>query len=440
VHRRGDRNRCGEDKQECSTTLHGYEQVYRNDKSVPLSQAPSLVKEAGTAFSGFPQDIWAEGLKATATGGKISSTPNEAYLKLTRATWGLGRYGGASSSAPFKDSIVSCQKPREKIDIGIAARYWSQDSRCEAPHRPINARRAATELHGMKPLPGNVDPDVAAGFGHEWSTFRQEDNEFSQKDRDEIFRSYFSIFPWNELPRNAVGIDVGCGSGRWSVMVAPRVGHLHLLDASADALAIARQNLAAAPNVSFHLASVDNIPVEDASLDFAFSLGVLHHLPDTAAGIRAVAAKLKPGAPFLIYLYYALDHRPWWYRATWRLSDHLRRMISRLSPRTRYLVSQIIAVGVYWPIARFAALVERAGYPPSAIPLEAYRHRELYVMRTDAYDRFCTKLERRFTRLQIEAMLGDAGFGQIFFSDSVPYWCVVGRRLATTNFPGQRTV
>jgi 16S rRNA G1207 methylase RsmC len=31
-------------------------------------------------------------------------------------------------------------------------------------------------------------------------------------------------------------------------MVAPRVGHLHLLDASADALAVARQNLADATN------------------------------------------------------------------------------------------------------------------------------------------------------------------------------------------------
>jgi SAM-dependent methyltransferase len=281
----------------------------------------------------------------------------------------------------------------------------------------------------MKSSLGNVDPDVASGFGHEWSTFRQDENELSQTDRQEIFKSYFSIFPWNELPLDAVGIDVGCGSGRWSVMVAPRVGHLHLLDASADALAVARKNLADAKNVSFHLASVDKIPLDDASVDFAFSLGVLHHVPDTAAGIGSVAAKLKPGAPFLIYLYYALDNRPWWYRAIWRLSDLLRTLISRRSPRTKYLVSQIIAVAIYWPIARFAALVERAGCSTSAIPLESYRHRELYVMRTDAYDRFCTKLERRFTRRQIEAMLVEAGFGQISFSDSVPYWCAVGRKL-----------
>ena len=274
----------------------------------------------------------------------------------------------------------------------------------------------------------NVDPDVAAGFGHEWSTFRQDEAEFSAADREAIFQCYFHIFPWNELPPDPVGIDIGCGSGRWSVMVAPTVGHLHLLDASADALGVARQNLADAANVSFHLASVANIPLDDNSLDFAFSLGVLHHVPDTPAAIRAIAAKLKPGAPFLIYLYYAMDNRPWWYRAIWRFSNIFRLIISHLPPTVRLIVSQIVAVVIYWPMARSAALVERAGFSPAAIPLESYRNRKFYVMRTDAYDRFCTRLEQRFTRRQIEEMLRDAGFDQIRFSDKVPYWCAVGKK------------
>jgi len=280
----------------------------------------------------------------------------------------------------------------------------------------------------MNDVTQNVDPDVAAGFGHEWSTFRQGDEELSTSDREPIFQSYFRIFPWNELPPNPVGIDVGCGSGRWSVLVAPRVGHLHLLDASKAALVVAKQNLAMADNVSFHLASVGNIPLEDNSLDFAFSLGVLHHVPDTAAAIRAVATKLKAGAPFLIYLYYALDNRPWWYRAMWRSSDVLRMVISQLPPKPRLLASQIIAVSIYWPLARLAAMVERAGLSPAVLPLESYRNRDFYVMRTDAYDRFCTRLEQRFTRAEIQEMLTEAGFGEISFSDEVPYWCAVGRK------------
>jgi SAM-dependent methyltransferase len=277
-------------------------------------------------------------------------------------------------------------------------------------------------------LTRNLDRDVAAGFGHEWSSFRQGENELSAPDRKAIFESYFRIFPWNELPPNSVGIDVGCGSGRWSAMVAPRVGHLHLLDASKEALAVAEQNLAGRPNVSFHLASVDEIPLADNSLDFAFSLGVLHHVPNTMAAICSVAAKLKIGAPFLIYLYYALENRPWWYRAIWRLSNGFRVLISHLPPPTRLVVSRIIALVIYLPLARLAAFVERFGLSPGSIPLAAYRHRSFYVMRTDAYDRFCTRLEQRFTRKQIDQMLTNAGFDKIRFSDHAPFWCAVGTK------------
>ncbi|KQW23483.1 2-polyprenyl-3-methyl-5-hydroxy-6-metoxy-1,4-benzoquinol methylase [Afipia sp. Root123D2] len=209
-------------------------------------------------------------------------------------------------------------------------------------------------------------------------------------------------------------------------MVAPRVGSLHLLDASAEALEVAKRNLAGAENVSFHHASVGDIPIENASLDFAFSLGVLHHVPDTTSAIQSVASKLKSGAPFLIYLYYSLDNRPWWFRLIWQVSNAGRLMISRLPTALRMLASQIIAVTVYWPFARFAAVVQRIGLPTSLIPLEAYKNLSFYTMRTDAYDRFCTALEKRFSKIEIATMLTDAGFERVSFSETVPYWCAVG--------------
>jgi SAM-dependent methyltransferase len=274
----------------------------------------------------------------------------------------------------------------------------------------------------------NVDKDVATGFGHEWSTFRQGENALSDAERRAIFDSYFHIFPWDALPPNPTGADIGCGSGRWSAIVAPRVRHLHLLDASEAALDVARQNLRGANNVSFYAASVGEMPFSDHSLDFAFSLGVLHHVPDTAGAIGAVASKLRAGAPFLIYLYYALDNRPLWYRAIWRASNLARMAISRLPPALRLGTSQVIAALIYWPLARLAALVEKCGLSTTGLPLEFYRDRSFYVMRTDAYDRFCTKLEKRFTRQEITEMLSAAGFEEIRFSSRTPYWCAVATK------------
>ena len=273
----------------------------------------------------------------------------------------------------------------------------------------------------------NLDLRVASGFGREWSMFRQDEDHLSREQRQAIFDDYFRIFPWHLLPPGGgVGLDIGCGSGRWSMLVAPRVQHLHLLDPSSEALSVAKQNLRSANNVSYHLHGVADIPLPSKTLDFAFSLGVLHHVPDTQAAIAAIADKLKPNAPFLIYLYYALDNRPGCYRLLWRITDVVRSVVSRLPHLLRLMISQIIAALIYWPLARLARFLTQRGQTLRAMPLSYYADKSFYVMRTDAYDRFCTQLEKRFRRNEIERMLMLAGFGDIVFSDRQPFWCAVG--------------
>ncbi|HYF65615.1 MAG TPA: class I SAM-dependent methyltransferase [Herpetosiphonaceae bacterium] len=269
-----------------------------------------------------------------------------------------------------------------------------------------------------------LDPTVVAGFGDEWQ--RADQSGLDRAERQAAFESYFAIFPWAALPAGAVGFDLGCGSGRWAALVAPRVGAPHCIDASPAALEVARRMLADQAGCVFHHASVDALPLGDASADFGYSLGVLHHIPDTQAGSAACAAKLKPGAPFLVYLYYAFDNRPRWFRALWRASNLARLGISRLPHGLRYAMSQVLAALAYWPLARLAALGERAGLNVGNWPLSAYRRRSWYVMRNDALDRFGTRLERRFTRAQIAAMLDAAGLRDITFSPHVPYWCALG--------------
>jgi SAM-dependent methyltransferase len=272
----------------------------------------------------------------------------------------------------------------------------------------------------------NIDQRVVDGFGEEWSRFDQAD--VDEKELRRGFDEYFAIFPWDRLPADAVGFDVGCGSGRWARFVAPRVGRLHCIDASRAALDVARRNLAAFHNCVFSQASVDQLPLADGSAQFGYSLGVLHHVPDTAAGIRACARKLEKGAPLLLYLYYRFDNRPRWYAGIWRISEMPRRFISRLSARPRAAVCAVIALVVYWPLARLSRLVDAVGAPGDRLPLHFYSRRSLYTMRTDALDRFGTALEQRFTRREIEQMMRDAGLRDIVFSERPPYWCAVGIR------------
>jgi SAM-dependent methyltransferase len=272
--------------------------------------------------------------------------------------------------------------------------------------------------------PENVDPDVVADFGREWRSFGQE--QLAGAQLDAAAADYFQIFPFDMLDANSVGFDMGCGTGRWARFVAPHVGHLRCVDASSMALDQAKKNLTLAPNCSFVCESVGNNSMQDCSQDFGYSLGVLHHVPDTLAGLCSCTAKLKEGAPFLLYLYYRFDNKPAWFRLIWKTSDFGRRIISKLPYFLKLPLSQFIAFTVYLPLAKIALLAEKAGLNVANFPLAYYRVKNFYFMRTDALDRFGTKLEQRFTRSEIHQMMTAAGLRELRFSEKPPFWVAVG--------------
>lgn len=269
----------------------------------------------------------------------------------------------------------------------------------------------------------NLDDATVDSFGDEWSRFDQ--TALSEEEASKIFDEYFAIFPWASLGSNATGFDMGCGSGRWARLVAPKVGHLHCIDPS-SALETARRALSNAANVSFHSASVDQSALPEGSQDFGYSLGVLHHVPDTAAALRSCVTMLKTDAPFLVYLYYAFDGRSAAFRLAWRISDVLRRGICRLPSAAKHAVTDVLALLVYWPLARLSLLAEHLNLNVKNIPLSYYRSHTFYTMRTDSRDRFGTPLERRFTKIEIASMMSAAGLRDVRFSEGAPYWCAVG--------------
>ena len=264
---------------------------------------------------------------------------------------------------------------------------------------------------------------VIEDFGNEWTSYSQE--EISPEELRHSFDEYFSIVDFAALPEGCVAADVGCGSGRWAKLAAPLVGTLYCVEPS-SAIEVARRNLAGARNVRFINSDLESMPIDDASLDFLYCLGVLHHVPDPQAGILSCAAKLKPGGRMLAYLYYRFDFQPLWFRALWRASGMLRRLISRLPYGLKLVTTWLIAVLVYLPLARLSGVFERLGADVTHFPLSYYRRRSVYAMKTDALDRFGTSLELRFTQPEIRAMFERAGFESIEFSPGKPYWCVTG--------------
>lgn len=268
--------------------------------------------------------------------------------------------------------------------------------------------------------PVNLAQDVVDDFGEEWAAYDQ--SSIDERDLQAAFDQYFHLFPFDELHPDAQGFDMGCGSGRWAALAAPRVGFLNCVEPSDKAIDVARKKLSQRDNVAFHHAGVSDAPLAPESQDFGYCLGVLHHIPDTAQGVKDCGKLLKSGAPFLLYLYYNFENRPLWFRAIWRLSDGLRRGISVLPFPIKKATCSVIAAVLYWPLSRLAWIVEKLGMNVANLPLADYRNKPFYFLKTDALDRFGTKLEQRFSRAQITKMLEDAGFENVQFSDGTPHW------------------
>jgi SAM-dependent methyltransferase len=272
----------------------------------------------------------------------------------------------------------------------------------------------------------NIDPKTVKSFGDEWTRHNQE--RLVGDEHSYLFNSYFRIFPWNSLPNNARGFDMGCGSGRWAILVAPKIGQLTCIDPSPEVLTVAKQRLAHLPNTIFLNASVSDKPLPSNSQDFGYSLGVLHHIPNTTEALKDCVKMLKPGAPFLVYLYYRFDNRPRWYAIIWQTSDFMRRIISLMPAGMKSIITNIIAGLVYLPLARLALLAEKLGLEVKNWLLSGYRRTSFYTMKTDSRDRFGTPLEKRFTRSEIMKMMQEAGLDNIEFSDHSPFWCAVGKK------------
>jgi ubiquinone/menaquinone biosynthesis C-methylase UbiE len=269
----------------------------------------------------------------------------------------------------------------------------------------------------------NIDINTVNGFGDEWTRFDQ--SEIKENELTLIFNTYFHIFPWDKINNNSIGFDLGCGSGRWAKLFSKKVAKLYCIDPS-DAIDVAKKNLINSSNCFCIKSDVDNMPLLESSMDFGYSLGVLHHIPDTQDALIKCVSKLKKGAPFLVYLYYKLDNKPFWYKLIWEFSDFIRIKISHTSYKNRYFLSQLIALFIYFPLAKISMIFSKLGFNVNNLPLNAYRNMSFYVMRTDALDRFGTRLEQRYTKNEIEQMMLNAGLININFNNSIPYWCACG--------------
>ena len=277
----------------------------------------------------------------------------------------------------------------------------------------------------------NLDQQVIDSFGHEWSAFDYAEGETDDA-LDSQFLAYCTPIDLTQFnSKSSVAADFGAGSGRWASRLLPHFSLIYALEPSDGANKVLKKKFSKEPRMTIlhETVGANSIPV--GSLDFAMSLGVLHHVPDTGLAIKDVASKIKGGGVFLCYLYYKLDNKPLYYRGLFWTANSLRWLISRLPYALRKLIARVIAALIYLPLARTAKLLSSAGKNVSNFPLHHYANMPLVMLQNDALDRFGTRLEQRFSKKEITEMLGSADFdlSTLKFSDVEPFWTFSVKKL-----------
>ena len=119
--------------------------------------------------------------------------------------------------------------------------------------------------------------------------------------RDEMFGDRFHLAALAAFAQRdwTVG-DLGCGTGQVSAALAPFVTHVVAVDASAAMLQAAKKRLHGFDNIDLRRGDLEALPIDDARLDAATVMLVLHHVSDPGRALTEVARVLKPGGRLIV--------------------------------------------------------------------------------------------------------------------------------------------
>ena len=113
--------------------------------------------------------------------------------------------------------------------------------------------------------------------------------------RDELFGDRFHLAALAALAEASWTVgDLGCGTGQVSAALAPFVARVVAVDGSAAMLQAAKRRLQGFDNVDLRRGELEALPIDDARLDAATLMLVLHLVPEPERALAEVARVLTP--------------------------------------------------------------------------------------------------------------------------------------------------
>jgi SAM-dependent methyltransferase len=172
--------------------------------------------------------------------------------------------------------------------------------------------------------------ETAEKFGAQWLVFDHIDEHHERQFLDWIA----PVTP--DFVRDKTVLEGGCGKGRHTRLIG-KWGARDVIGMDLSvAVEAAYRNTKDLPNVHIIQADIYRPPLKRC-FDYAFSVGVLHHLPDPRGGFDSLFKRVKPGGAISAWVY-GRENNGWIVSFINPLRE---RFTSRLPPRLLYFLSYI---------------------------------------------------------------------------------------------------
>jgi SAM-dependent methyltransferase len=221
-----------------------------------------------------------------------------------------------------------------------------------------------------------------------------------------------SAWRGSDFFRGKIGLDTGCGEGRhlyWAQQLGAEMVGLDL----SEGVEVARNNTLQSSRCHVVQGDIYHLPFKAGVFDFAYSLGVLHHLPSPHDGFRQILPTIKQGGKIAIWVYGLREMRLWYQLShlTW-----LRGVAPRLPRWAQYMLSFSIAsaleLGIWLP-CRIISVFPGGEPLVKRIPLGDACRRSFKAKIRSVFDRVQPPVTHYHTAEELEGWFKEAGLMNI---------------------------
>lgn len=232
----------------------------------------------------------------------------------------------------LKDAIDFFVCPSCKSDLDLDISEMKNDRVKEGS---LQCNNCSNKYNIVNFVPRFVsNEEYVSSFGDEWNLFKNVKNTRPSMSKEEM-NKYLDLN--REDIENKHVLEIGCGAGPYLDISAKEYKAKHIIGVDLSrAVDAAYENVGELNNVTIIQANLFHLPFKEESFDLIYSLGVLHHTPDTKEAFKAITRYVKKQGLVSIWLY-----GKYWERKIKNQNWIRKNITSKFSSKQLYIFSKI---------------------------------------------------------------------------------------------------